>query len=232
LAHRYSFKGSGTVAFDSVGDADGGIVGTTLNGEGQLELSGTGDYVNLPSGIISALGSATFETWLIWHGGSAWQRIFDFGNLSVTGGSFGGWGGWGGTTSSPDTYLFLTPLSSNTPAGITASWTSNGESAAQFIDTGTDCPIDELIHIVLVADDDDAQMRVYLNGDLLDSAVLLTQMSEIDDQYNRLGRSLFTDDPDLNGVLEEFRIYDAALTAAEIQMSLELGPNATFSAQP
>ena len=100
--HRYSFAGDAT---DSVGGANGSLVNNTGNASyagGQLILGNTGsqnsnandgDYVDLPNGIISALGeSGTFEVWTTWTGaaGTPWQRIFDLGTSDGGEGSSGG----------------------------------------------------------------------------------------------------------------------------------------------
>ena len=110
--HRYSFNGN---ANDSVGGAHGTLVdntGSSSYANGQLVLgntgsensaNNTGDYVDLPNGIISALAdNGTFETWTTWEDtGAYWQRIFDFGT------SNGGEDVSVGSDNS--TYLFMTP---------------------------------------------------------------------------------------------------------------------------
>src|SRR5215216_6251071 len=102
LLHRYSFDGDGSLVPDSRGAADGQAVGVVLPGTGQLPLAGerSGQFVDLPNNIVRGLGDATFEVWLTWDGGAAWQRIFDFGNGDEGEGTQGA----NGTT-----YLFLTP---------------------------------------------------------------------------------------------------------------------------
>jgi hypothetical protein len=54
------------------------------------------------------------------------------------------------------------------------------------------------------------------------------QLSQISDVNNWLGRSQYSNDPELNATFDEFRIYDVALTAAQIQTSATAGPDATF----
>src|SRR6267154_1084145 len=44
-----------------------------------LKLSGNGEYVNLPSGIVSGLHDFTISTWVNPSANSAWSRVFDFG---------------------------------------------------------------------------------------------------------------------------------------------------------
>jgi hypothetical protein len=72
LAHRYRFDGFGEVVTDSVGGADGVVVGSSLaqvNDGVVLSGGAAAEYVELPAGIISVLRSATFESWLTWAGG-------------------------------------------------------------------------------------------------------------------------------------------------------------------
>ena len=69
LVHRYSFDGTGTSVIDSVGGANGNLVGgATLDGSGVLTLPGNRDgqpdqYLNLPNGIISKLDGVTIDCW-------------------------------------------------------------------------------------------------------------------------------------------------------------------------
>jgi hypothetical protein len=208
-----------------VGGAHGEIVGTTLSGDGFVELSGFGDYVELPGRIMSEMRNATVESWLVWHGGDSGQRVFEFGEQN----SFGG--GFGGGSNSPNSYVFFTPRSADTaPYGLTASWSTSGLNDANYLRTGQDTPTNVAAHLVLVFDDSDNRIRIYLDGELLDDASMFTQLGSFEDDRYFIGHSLFSDIPDLDGIFDEFRIYDVALDQAEIRQSHELGPDATFSA--
>lgn len=93
---------TGTQVTDSVGNAHGEAIGNATFAGGTLTLDGAdGTYVNLPNGIITALGTnATFEMWITYAGGPNWSRVFDFG--TSTGGEDVSDGG-------PDVdYVFLT----------------------------------------------------------------------------------------------------------------------------
>src|SRR6185503_3080807 len=82
LKHRYNFnETSGTQVTDSVGGANGKTLGGATFGGGNLTLDGNdGTYVDLPNGIVTALGNnATIEMWVTYTGGPNWSRIFDFG---------------------------------------------------------------------------------------------------------------------------------------------------------
>ena len=102
LVHRYTFRGEGIDVTDSVGTANGNVLGTTLDGKGSVSVIDTSpeQYVELPSFILRGLRNATFEAWVTWSGGAEWQRIFDFGeDLSGEHGSRG----------TGRSYLFFTP---------------------------------------------------------------------------------------------------------------------------
>ena len=74
LIHRYKLNDN---ANDSVGSAHGTPVGDATFTGSKAVLSGKG-YITLPSGVISSVTNATFETWTTWYGGANWQLIFDF----------------------------------------------------------------------------------------------------------------------------------------------------------
>src|SRR6516162_3921061 len=61
LMHRYSFAAD---ASDSVGHADGKLMGAAKITDGQVNLNGTrGTFVNLPGGLIAGYDAVTFEFW-------------------------------------------------------------------------------------------------------------------------------------------------------------------------
>lgn len=220
LRHRYSFDGEGATAADSVGEADGVIVNTTLAGDGTLVLAGgeTDQFVDLPDGTISALGSsATIEVWLNWTGaGGPWQRIFDFGSSEQNPGVQGG-----GVT-----YLFVTPANTiNTH--LRAAFTNAAPPAERPIDGPTALPFDEETHVALVIDDAANAMQLYLNGTSVGTVDLLdTTLGGLNDVNNWIGRSQFVADEELQATLEEVRIYSVARSAEQILAEFEAGPDA------
>ncbi len=216
LAHRYSFEGSGTVLIDSVSGADGQTHNMQMTGTGRLELAGSGSnqYGSLPNGLASNLTNATFEVWVRWDGGGDWQRIFDFGSSDAGEPNRG----------SGLTYLFLCPSSMN--AVMHACFSTSGQSgemcvdAAQPLDSGVDR------HVALVIDDDRDTLTLYQDGTLENAEPFTGSLSGLDDFNNWLGLSQFDLDPEFGGAIEEFRIYDAALSASEVMDSFQAGPDA------
>ena len=57
---------------------------------------------------------------------------------------------------------------------------------------------------------------------------MTSSLSSVSDDNNWLGWSQFEQDPGFSGNILEFRIYNAALTAAQVQTSDTLGPDAAL----
>lgn len=217
LAHRYSFDKKGSVASDSIGTAHGTIVGTSANA-GKVTFDGTtAAYVDLPNGIISSLEDASFEVWLAWGGGSIWQRIFDFGTNDVGEGSQGE-----GTS-----YVYMTPSDGWTGNALRASFTATGIGSETTVRTSAPLASGSLQHLVLVVDDTNNQLRLYLNGNVSAITGFSQSLSSLSDVNNWIGRSNYKDVP-LTGTVEEFRIYKIALTTEQVGASFEHGPNPSF----
>lgn len=79
LQHRYSFA---TDASDSIGAANGTLVGNASITNNSLKLPGGGTsanpqgYVSLPSGIVSSDTSITVECWMTDTAGSTWAEVW------------------------------------------------------------------------------------------------------------------------------------------------------------
>lgn len=235
LVHRYSFDGIGSVALDTKTAAHGQIVNAELAATGSLTLAGahTLQYVDLPDRIIRILTDATFEAWLTWTGGGAWQRIFDFGNSNggedmptiVPGTTSDTYGG--------TSYLFLTTNAAadstrGLPSGLRLAYSHTGVGDEELCMGSEPFPKNVPTHIAVVIDSKAQTMTLYQDGQLVNDGPcpLLRPLSEIDDLNNWLGRSNFTADQDLAARYDEFRIYDAPLTAQQIADSFKFGPDA------
>jgi hypothetical protein len=223
LLHRYSFEGDGAVALDSKGAAHGQLVASKLTGNGSLELEGlrSGQYVNLPNGIVSGLGSATFEAWVTWDGGGPWQRIFDFGS-NTAGEDLPGNGG--------TKYFFLTAAASNDvprglPSSIRVAYSQNGVADEDICYGSAPLPTKVATHVAVVVDAAAQTFALYQDGALLSECSLTRPLSAIDDVNDWLGHSNFSADVDFGGSFDEFRIYGAALSAEELADSFAAGPD-------
>ena len=242
LVHRYSFDGVGTTVLDSIGTADGTVVGAALTGQGTLTLVGlTGDqaqYVVLPRGLLRQLHDATFEAWINWAGSVAhdgtrtpWQRIFDFGE--GTSGVEGEQASGGDALS----YLFLTPQSAartatealSTRVAFQVPHNPQSVSLETVVNTSP-LPIDADTHVGVAIDSRAHRMSLFVHGATVGTTDLMQDdpLSYVYDVNDWLGRSQFPADGGFTGTFLEFRIYSVALTSAEIQASYEAGPDVVF----
>jgi hypothetical protein len=217
LVHRYTFAGTGTTVSDSIGTAHGTAVNATL-ANGSLTLASTtpDQYVELPNKILSPLTNATIEVWTTWSGGANWQRLFDFGSSTDAEGvrDFGA------------TYLFLTP---KTATGfIRASFSTAGTGSETYATGSAALPSGAMSHVSVVVNDTADQLIVYLNGTSSGSTAFTGHLSGLNDINPWLGRSQFAADPGFAGVLHEVRIYNVALSAAQVKLTDQTGPDPAF----
>ncbi len=197
LVHRYPFD---TDASDVVGGANGTLQGGATVSGGSLLLDGASGYAALPAGIVSNLTGATFEAWVNWTPNGYWARIFDFGNSTAS-------------------YLFLTPN-----AGTARFAIRSNSSVAEQIVNGTTFPSSTLTHVAVTIDPVTSAAKLYLNGAFVaqNTAVTLTPAALGQTVNNWLGRSQYAD-PYFRGAISEFRVYDGALTDADIKNSFLRG---------
>jgi hypothetical protein len=203
LITRYSLdQTSGTAAADSSGYGNNGkINGAVTWAAGQYgnaaDLNGTNSFISLPAGdgisshALSAADSITVATWVYWRGGSNWQRIFDFG-------------------SNTNQFMFLTPKSGSN----TLRFAIKNGGGEQFVQTAS-LPVNEWAHVAVTLGGNTA--KLYVNGELKAANTNVTiKPSDFKPGVNYIGKSQFND-PLLNGMVDEFRIYNYVLSAEEIQ---------------
>jgi hypothetical protein len=162
------------------------------------------------------MAGATFEVWVTWTGGAAWQRIFDFGsNDGATAGSQG----------TGLTYLFLSPKAVSNTGTLRVAFSVAGNAMETLVDAPAALPTGTLTHLAVVVDSAASTLSLYQNGASVGSAALATSMSSITPTNNWLGRSQYLPDPEFAGTIHEFRIYSGARTSAQIQASFTAGPD-------
>jgi glucose/arabinose dehydrogenase len=217
LVHQYTFNDAN--ANDLAGSAHGMVSGNVTFNLGAADLPGADDdYINLPASMIDidSYTDASFEAWFSYRGGGPWQRVFDFGRTLQFGGSAG----------EGRDYVFYTPNS------------GDGDNRAAITDAGGGAPedraigdgilaLDQMYHLVVVVDDDvnggTGQLLVYLDGELEASTNLTNSISDVSDELAYLGNSVWVFDDSLNGRIEEFRIYDHALSLQDVIESRDAG---------
>jgi hypothetical protein len=197
------------------------VVNAHLSGAGTLMLAGgsSGQYVQLPGQILSTLGSATLEIWVTWNGGNSNQRILDFGSNALVSGKF-----------QATSTVLISPNSSpdGIPPRLRASYSRQISHSGTFVDATSPLPAGAMKQIVAVLDGQRGTLSMYLNGALQGQTGGLEALSLINDNNNWLGKSQYAEDPGFSGTYDELRIYNAPLTAEQVQAVYAAGPNASF----
>jgi hypothetical protein len=205
LQHRYSFT---TDASDSVGHADGTLEGAAKLSGGQVQLDGTrGTFVNLPGGLIAGDGAVTFEFWATLNTNRNWARVFDQGSTN-------------GNRGEHD--LYFCPHRGSRDFRLTIMDPHPTERVVTIpgnLDNQTN------LHVACVLDPASGFMGIYTNGVLAAARKDLTSLASVGTNCFFLGRSLFASDAPLNGSIDEFRIYNAALSSESVAASYANGPD-------
>ncbi|HDS06723.1 MAG TPA: T9SS type A sorting domain-containing protein [Bacteroides sp.] len=188
-------------------DAVGGKHGTpSLNGVSfvtddvrgaVMELDGEQGIVTLPSNLFTGMANATVSCWFNFYGGAAWQRVWSFGHID------GPWAmfyfcprdGWDGNN------MHVTIL------GEGREWRDWNPVVIDTLKW----------HFVAAVFDADT-FKFFLNNEMVirhDSVPATPDEIMCDPNEGYLGRSHWPD-ATFNGMIDDFRIYDRALSDAEV----------------
>ncbi|MCE5187369.1 MAG: alginate lyase family protein [Planctomycetaceae bacterium] len=192
LVARYEFE-------NNTGDSSGynyhaASTGASVYAIGKIgqavELDAVDDYITLPAGAGN-YEAITIAAWVYWDGGGQWQRIFDFGNNT-------------------NQYLFLTPCS----GGNTLRFAIKNGGSEQIAET-TQLSTGVWVHVAVTLGQSTA--RLYVNGTLRAANPNVTiRPIDFSPAVNYIGDSQFGADPLFDGRIDDFRIYNCALTADKI----------------
>jgi hypothetical protein len=177
--------------------SSGGAAGPRVPGEigNAVSLNGNGDYVSLPSGIVSSLnGDYTVSAWVNPSQNSTWSRLFDFGT---------------GTTK----YMFLTISDGKE---VRFAITTGGAGGEQQIKGTSLLPLNtwSLVTVTMSG----TTGTLYVNGTPVgtNSNMTIHPSSLGTTTQNWIGRSEYGGDPYLGAKVDDFNIYSRALSPAEV----------------
>jgi fibronectin type 3 domain-containing protein len=187
----------------SAADLSGYGNNASLNGGGSwvagnsgnaVSLNGNDGYVSLPSGIVSNSTTGTITTWVYLNSASNYMRIFDFGSGTATN-------------------MFLTVQ--NGQNGKIRFAIKNNNSPEQQINGTSALPTGGWHHVAVTLNG--ATGILYVDGNEVgrNSAMTIKPSDLGATTQNWIGRSQYND-PYLNGKVDDFRIYNRALSASEI----------------
>jgi hypothetical protein len=246
LVNKYTFNNN--TANDSVSGQNGVVVdntGIATYTGGAINLSGNngagsnqdftqpatvGAFVDLPNGVFTSavtstagggvFGQASLEIWFTVDQNRNWAEVYSFGTSNA-----GENTSTGGNTSD---YVSLIPQSG--PGDFRATTHSAANVETPIIGQATPLTVNQKYHVVLTLDELDptagpnGTAKLYLNNSAPTMATIQPILDAINDNNNWLGRSPWPDAL-FDGLIDEFRIYNHAMTAAQVAASFTAGPD-------
>ncbi|PJJ07308.1 putative secreted protein (Por secretion system target) [Flavobacterium sp. 1] len=160
-------------------------------GSKAISLKGTNGFLQLPANVANH-DDSTIAAWVNWKGGNEWQRIFDFGN-------------------GVDENMFLTTNAYGGNLRFVIK-NANGEIQMETAKLATST----WVHVAVTISKTQG-LKMYVDGKLvkqLDNSTV--SPNDFKPILNYIGRSQYTADPLFNGSIDDFRIYNYALSENEI----------------
>ncbi|MFZ2148861.1 MAG: LamG-like jellyroll fold domain-containing protein, partial [Sedimentisphaerales bacterium] len=218
LVHQYTFE-DGT-ANDSVGSAHGTLVGDAAVVGGALVLDGDGDWMEMPGEVIAmnTYSEVTIETWFtsVAGGNTGFHMLAAFGEEGT------GAADWAGYK-----YLFITPARGD-DVSRAAIQTSSMDDSPWDEETGVSATVehDDGLEHHFVCTVNATDIVFYIDGELIGSAPLAAgnEIAGIGQAVAHLGKGVYPVDPLWTGSINEFNIYNRALSLAEIKANYAAGP--------
>ena len=196
----YDFnENSGVNAHDQWGLYEGTLAPTTAWATGKtgngVNFDGTAtSYVKLKDGVMEGLNDFTIATWVNTKSLTYNTRIFDFGYDTAS-------------------WMAFIPYYNNGGAKIRYKISYGGTSGE--INGAYSLPTNQWVHLTLVQNGDNC--KIYADGvEVADGTVTLKPSGLGKTTANYLIKSQWPADPFLNASMDDFRIYNRALSATEI----------------
>lgn len=160
-----------------------------------LSLDGNQAHVMLPPNLIDNVGNATVETWVQWKSFKRNARIFDFGRQ--------------------DNAIFLKTKETR-PFLSYAIYDRTGKSYT--VETEQPLQPNTWYHLAVVTGK--FGMQLYINGELTGQNAFKITLAVASGGTNYIGKSNWPSDGTFHGYMCEFRIWNKARTAQEIQRTM------------
>ncbi|MFB6343698.1 LamG-like jellyroll fold domain-containing protein [Saccharicrinis sp. FJH62] len=193
LVAKYEFEGNINDASENMNNLAANSDVSYIDGKvgtQALVLNGDDNFIQLPATIANQQ-EITVTTWVYWENIGLWQRIFDFGN-------------------GEDAYMFLTPFTNTRKMRFAI---KNG--GAEQIVEGPPINYRQWTHIAVTIGSNST--RLYIDGvQVAESTSVTISPMDFKPVLNYIGRSQFAADPMFGGYIDDFRIYNYALSADEV----------------
>ena len=171
-------------------------------------MDGNSSYLQLPDDLTQSLtGDFTISTWAKFDSTNWWMRIFDF-----------------GADSSSYAFLGLSAPSDLRYALLTDKTAGELNMTAQGTITE-----DKWVHLSLVRTG--KVMKLYINGILVSQSEIFgdNTPSDIKNASSYIGKSQFSADPYFNGHIDEFKVFNKALSDMEIIENMSTGIKSEYA---
>lgn len=200
LLVNYTFESiaGGVVVNNVAGGNDAIVNGAPTVGEGYngnaLNFPLQADYLQLPNGMTSSLTDFTVATWVKFDQVKQWSRIFDFGSGQTT-------------------YMFLTPQSGGSTVRFAI--TTGGGGGEEQINGASALPAGAWTHVAVTLQG--SVGKLYVNGVQVgvNNSMTLNPAALGETTQNYIAKSQYPD-PALTGSLDDFRIYNRALSSDDV----------------
>lgn len=171
---------------------------------GPYSFNGSDGFEDLPDNITSDMEDFTIACWLSLNSKTDWVRLFDFGGSS-------------------DVFMMFTPQSGSTGFPYFCITTS-GNNGEEGINGTSALASGSWQHIAVTKSGSTAVL--YINGSEAgrNSAMTLSPLDLGSTVNNYIGRSQWPNDPYLDAFVDQFKIYDTALSEAAILQLSEVAP--------
>jgi hypothetical protein len=218
VVHRYSFAVNGS---DSIGGANATLIGGANVNNGQLVLPGgtpRTSYASLPLSVgteINGFTALTIEIWFTQNVPQNWSKAFYFGNNA---------GGFA------DDGLELCPQKGDGSGSAKVEFLNNRVADAFGANNGGEpSPIYDVgnqHYVAAVFDTANDLLSFYSDGLLAGTKPIFSgELSDLNLSGLFIGAAVGWGDPDFNGSVDEFRIWNGALSDTEVAAQMVAGPN-------
>jgi alpha-galactosidase len=163
---------------------------------GPYTLNGSSDYIDLPDGLTNDLYDFSIACWVTLNSLDTWSRVFDF----------------GGDT---DVFMMLTPASGNTGYPY-FTITISGNDGEQGIDGTSALPTGSWQHLAVVKSGNTGILYINTEEVGRNTGMTLNPADLGNTTNNYIGRSQWSNDPYLNANIDEFVVYNRAISASEV----------------
>jgi len=205
--HSYTFE-DGT-ANDSVGSADGTLVGGAVVADGALLTTAQDQWMEMPGDVIdiNSFDAVTIEAWYTPTAGAntGWSMLAYLGGSSEPNIAGVGINGY-----------FMTTARADDKSRAAISTGSNEPWADETGADGVEYDDGMLHHMVSTLDAD--EITLYIDGVLQARTPMdaHNSISDLDNDYALLAKGGYGGDPEWIGQIHEFNIYDCVLSPAEV----------------